>query len=132
GGTAVEGTRVWMPTALIERPQDNEEMALYQAWLQQVKPGAIPDSYGLFAWSAARLFAELATELGGKLTRESLVQAVRGVRRWTANGLHAPQDIGGKRTTDCQRILRLERGTYVQESPGDYLCEGLVDTGIGG
>ena len=132
GGAAVEGTYVWMPTALIERPQDNEEMALYQAWLQQVKPGAIPDSYGLFAWSAARLFAEKATELGGRLTRQSLVQALKGVRKWTANELHAPQDVGGKRTAECQRILRLEKGRYVQVSRGDYLCEGLVDTGIGG
>lgn len=132
GGDAVEGTYVWMPTALIERPDDNEEMALYQAWLQQVKPGAIPDSYGLFAWSATRLFVERATELGGKLTRESLVKAVRGVRKWTANALHSPQDVGGKRTTECYRILRLQKGTYVQESAGDYLCEGLVNTGIGG
>lgn len=132
GGSAVDGTWVWMPTALIERPEDNEEMALYQAWLQQVRPGAVPDSYGLFAWSATRLFAELATELGGKLSRESLVQAVRGVRKWTANGLHSPQDVGGKRTAECYRILRLAKGRFVQESAGDYLCEGLVDTGIGG
>ena len=43
-------------------------MALYRAWLDQVKPGATPNYFGLYAWSAARLFVEQAVALGGKLT----------------------------------------------------------------
>lgn len=132
GGSAVEGTRLWVPVARFERPQDNEEMALYQAWLQQVKPGATPTVFGLFAWSATRLFVEEATKLGGQLSRETLVRSLGRVRGWTANGLHSRQDVGAKVTTECERILVLRNGRWEQESPGEYMCEGTTNTGIGG
>jgi len=107
-------------------------MALYQAWLQQVKPGATPTVFGLFAWSATRLFVEEATKLGGQLSRETLVRSLGRVRGWTANGLHSRQDVGAKVTTECERILVLRNGRWEQESPGEYMCEGTTNTGIGG
>ena len=61
-----------------------------------MKPGATPTFFGLFAWSAARLFVEQATKLGGKLSRSSLVTSLKGVNNWTANGMHAPQPVGAK------------------------------------
>src|SRR5690606_12092327 len=35
-----------------------KEMQLYLNWLQQVKPGARPTTYGVYAWSATRMFVE--------------------------------------------------------------------------
>lgn len=132
GGDAVADTRLWLPTALFEQAGKNQEMALYLGWLNQVKPGAEPTTFGLFAWSATRLLIQEAIKLGGRLDRASMVSALAKVTKWTSNGLHAPQDVGAKRTTDCQRIMRLRNGAWVQESPGEYMCEGLTDTGIGG
>lgn len=132
GGDAVADTRLWLPTGLFERADKNEEMGLYLAWLNQVKPGAEPTTFGLFAWSATRLLVQEAIKLGGRLDRASLVAALGKVSKWTSNGLHSPQEVGAKRTTDCQRIMRLRDGAWVQESPGEYMCEGLTDTGIGG
>ena len=108
-----------------------QEMQLYRSWLDQVKPGAVPNFYGLYAWSAARLFVEQAVALGGKLTRASLVQSVSRVKDWTGNGLHAPQQVGSKTTANCQSILQLDDGTWRKVSPGDYMCAPLIDSGTG-
>jgi len=109
----------------------NQEMALYRAWLEQVSPGADPNFYGLYAWSAMRLFVQQAVRLGGKLTRASLVEALRGVSAWTANGLHSPQDVGGKTTGKCQKVIQYTGESWRQVSPGTYMCGSLINTGVG-
>ncbi len=132
GGDAVEGSRVFINTAMFEQASSNREMQLYTQWLQQVKPGAEPTPFGVYAWSATRMFVEKSIALGGRLDRSALVTAVRGVHDWTGNGIHAPQDSGGKRTGECLQVVRVQNGRWVKESPGDYMCSGLTDTGIGG
>jgi ABC-type branched-subunit amino acid transport system substrate-binding protein len=108
-----------------------KEMALYRSWLDQVKPGAVPNYFGLYAWSAARLFVEQAVALGGKLTRAAMVDALSKVRNWTGNGVTAPQQVGAKTTANCQSILQLDGGKWSQVSPGDFLCAPLIDSGEG-
>ena len=107
-------------------------MALYRAWLQQIDPQAIPNYYGLYAWSATRLFVEQATALGGRLDRPSLISAIRGVKGWTDNGIHAPMQVGAKVTAPCLSVIQLDRGRWSKVSPGKYLCGSLTDSGIGG
>ncbi len=104
-------------------------MQLYRAWLDQVKPGAVPNYFGLYAWSAARLFVERSVALGGKLNRATLVASLKGVRDWTGNGLHAPQQVGAKSTANCQSVLQLKGGKWQQVSSGKYLCAPLVQVG---
>jgi ABC-type branched-subunit amino acid transport system substrate-binding protein len=104
-----------------------KEMQLYRAWLDQVKPGAVPNYYGLYAWSAARLFVEQATALGGKLSRASLVAALSKVKGWTGNGVHVPQQVGAKTTGNCASIIRYTGGKWRQVSPGNFMCGPLLD-----
>jgi ABC-type branched-subunit amino acid transport system substrate-binding protein len=131
GGPAVEGTRVFINTALFEESAGNPELTLYLRWLKKVAPDATPTYDGLFAWSAARLFTEQAIRLGGKLTRTALLAALAGVHGWTGHGLTAPQDVGGRRTGACNAVLKLSDGHWVRESKGRYLCGDLVQTGVG-
>ena len=129
-GSLGEGSYVYSTTELFD--SNNAEMKLYRSWLNQVSPGADPNFYGVYAWSAARLFVQQATALGGGLTRESLVQSLKGVKDWTSNGLHSPQSVGAKATTPCVRIIQLSGGRFKQVSSGDYQCGGLINSGIGG
>ena len=69
GGDAVDGTVVFLNFVPFEEASTNNEMQLYLNWLQQVSPGADPSFFGVFSWSAARLFVEKAAALGGKLSR---------------------------------------------------------------
>ncbi|MBF4162239.1 ABC transporter substrate-binding protein [Nocardioides acrostichi] len=130
-GSAGEGTYVYTTTDLLDNTK-NPEMALYRAWLERVSPGSAPNFYGVFAWSAARLFVQEATKLGGGLTRPSLVSSVSKVRDWTGNGIHTSADVGEKITPKCTRIIQLKGGSWRQVSPGDYVCGSLIDSGVGG
>ena len=131
GGSTVDGTYVY---SVIQRFEDTSipEMVLYRQWLERVAPGSIPNYYGLFAWSAARLFVQKATELGGDLTRPALVQALKGVKDWDSNGIHAPMAIGAKTTPGCVKMFQLKGGSWSQTSPGNFMCGSLVDSGVGG
>lgn len=130
GGEAIEDTYVYSDGGLFEQP--TPELSLYMKWLDQVAPGAVPTYFGQYAWSAARIFTEQAVKLGGKLNRETLIQAYRGVNNYTTNGMHAPQNPGAKRSADCVAMLQVQDGKFVKVSPGRFMCQGLIDSGIGG
>ncbi len=121
-GEEGDGSYVYMNNQMFERT-NIEEMALYQSWLQQVKPGATPTFFGLYAWSATRLFVEQAVALGGRLDRKTLVAAMSKVNNWTGNGLHAPMHVGPKETAECTMIIQLNNGKWSQKSPGSsFTC----------
>ena len=130
-GDVAEGSYVYSSTALFD-DTSNKEMQLYRAWLEQVSPGADPNFFGLYSWSATRLFLQTALELGGDLDRASMVQSLGKVSNWTGNGLHGPQTVGGKATGKCLKIIQFTGGSWKQVSKGDYLCGDLVSTGLGG
>lgn len=125
GGSAVEGAITFVDFVPFEDAGSNKEMQTYLQWLQQVAPGADPTFFGLFAWSATKLFVQQALALGGKLTRKSLLTAVRSVRNWTANGMHAPQPVGPKQNAACWRFLQLRKGHWVPLGGTKYHCNGV-------
>jgi ABC-type branched-subunit amino acid transport system substrate-binding protein len=129
GGSAVEGTKIFINFTPFEEARSNRETALYMQWLQQVHPGANPTFFGAFAWSAARLFVEQASALGGKLTRQTLLDRVRHVDNWTSNGLHAPQHVGAKNVGDCWRFITLKHGRWVPLGGSRYMCDGVTSVG---
>ncbi len=129
GGDAVDGTVVFTNFTPFEEVGSNKELALYLGWLDQVKPGATPGFFGLFSWSAARLFVEQSIALGGQLSREALVQKVKGVQDWTANGLHSPQQVGAKQTGECWRFIQLSGGVWKPLGGTKYQCSGITTVG---
>jgi len=130
GGPAVEGTRVFINSALFEEASSNEEMRRYIGWLKKVAPNSYPTYFGLYAWSSMRLFTEQAIQLGGKLDRTTLLEAISKVDKWDGYGLFAPQAVGPRKTGGCTAIIRLEKGTWVRESEGKFICGPLVDSGL--
>ena len=130
-GSLGNGTYVYSSTALFDDFK-NKEVALYRSWLDQVSPGAVPNYYGLYAWSAARLFVQQAVALGGKLDRASLIASLKGVKNWTSNGLHVPQQVGAKTTYNCASIIQLNSGKWSTVSGAKPLCGSLINSGVGG
>lgn len=128
-GSAAEGTYVFINFTPFEEAASNPEMQLYRAWLNQVSPGATPTFFGLYAWSAARLFTEQALALGGRLTRASLVQAVSKVQNWDDHGLHAPQNVGSKTVAPCWRFLQYTSGAWRPVGGTAYTCTGVTTVG---
>ena len=128
GGSAVEGALTYVNFLPFEDAGSNSEMKLYTQWLQQVAPGAVPSYFGLYAWSAARLFTEQAQALGGDLTRAALVRRIRAVDAWTDHGLHAPQPVGPKKNSSCWRFLQARDGHW-KPIGRDYTCHGSTVIG---
>ena len=124
-GAAAKGTTVFLNFTPFEEAGRNPEMATYLRYLNQVSPGAKPTFFGLFAWSAARLFAQEATKLGGKLSRTTLIDALKKVDNWTSNGVHAPQHVGRKQIADCWRFIQWSGSAWVPVDGAKYHCEGL-------
>jgi ABC-type branched-subunit amino acid transport system substrate-binding protein len=127
GGSAVEGTVIFIMFTPFEVNQ--AEVNRYKQWLQQVAPGANPTFFGLFSWSAAKLFVEQAVALGGQLTRASLVARLKGINNWTAGGAHGPMMIAGKHAPSCIRFLKLTGGTWKPLGSTSYTCHGYSKAG---
>jgi ABC-type branched-subunit amino acid transport system substrate-binding protein len=135
GQAAVEGTQIFINSALFEEGQSNQEMRRYIGWLDKLYPGSYPTYFGLFAWAAARLFTEQAIQLGGHLDRASLLAALAKVNNWNGHGLFAPQNVGNRTTANCSAIIKLVHGTWVRVAPqaaGQFMCGPLVDSGVAG
>jgi len=122
-GSAGVNTYVYMNFLPFELAGSNTEMSTYLKWLQQVAPGAAPTFYGVWAWSAAALFTREALQLGGKLTRASLIAAFKKVNNWNTGGMTAPQNVGGKINGSCWRIVKLSGSKWVPQ--GGYQCDGV-------
>jgi ABC-type branched-subunit amino acid transport system substrate-binding protein len=124
---AVEGSYVFINTAMFEEASSNPEMKLYTEWLQRVSPGAVPDYFGVYAWSAYRLFQKLATEIGPNLKRPALLAKLRATKEWNANGLHVGQRIGEKRSGVCNLWLQVKGGRFQRLNPSKgFNCDGAI------
>lgn len=128
GGSAVDGTVVYTNFTPFEEAGNNRELATYVGSLNQVNPSADPAFFGVFSWSAGRLFTDLATKLGGKLSRATLLAEVKKVDDWTGNGMHAPQPVGSKGTGECWRFIQLSGGQWKSIGGTKYACNGLSST----
>lgn len=125
-GAAGIGTTVYLNFTPFEEAASNPEISLYIRYLQQVAPGAKPTFFGLFAWSATRLFVEQAVKLGGKLSRPALIASMRRVDNWTSHGGHAPQHVGSKKIADCWRFIKWTGSAWVPVDGRAYHCNGLT------
>lgn len=120
---AVEGSFVFLNTALIE--EGGTEMDLYKNWLQRGSPGAVPDYFGLYTWSAFRLFQKLAIEIGPDLTREKMLAALKATKEWNGNGLHGPHQTGAKLPTVCNLYAQVKGGKFERMAPASgFDCSG--------
>jgi len=130
GGKPVWGTYSFVPGPLFEEAGRNPQLQTYLTWLQRTSGGA-PTFFGVYAWCAAALFAKLAVELGGKLSRSTLLTAIRATHNYTNNGMVPSQDPGGKHTTHCSSVVQLVGGAWVRKTPFPFSCAATVNTGVG-
>jgi ABC-type branched-subunit amino acid transport system substrate-binding protein len=127
GGQAVEGSLVFLNTGLFEEANNNAEMQLYLQWLQRTSPGAQPDYFGIYAWSAGRLFQQVASQIGPDLTRKALLAGLQKTHKWDDHGLHTAHDIGAKREGNCTLYVQVKSGRFVRDFPSSgWTCTGAL------
>ena len=127
-GDSVEGMYNDQQQALYlgEDSGTNPEVKLFQEWLQRTSPGAKADVFTAFGWASGRLLAEGLQKAGPKVTRASMIAALKGVTKFSANGLTAEASPGTKTPPKCWVMIRVQNGKYVRELPknGGFDCTG--------
>lgn len=99
------------------------EVALFNQWMKRIDPNQPIDLFSMYGWISARLFVEAAQKVGPQLTRAKLLDTLRGMGSWDANGMVAPVNIGQKRPSDCGFIFTIRDGKFVRVHPArGYDC----------
>ena len=125
GGSDMSGTYVFASAPLFQEANHNPALSTYLTWLQRTSGGQ-PNFFGIYAWAAASLFVQTAAELGGKLTRSSMIAKLRHVGTDTYDHMTPPQYVSSKTTPKCYSIIQLQHGQWVRKTPYPYTCGGLV------
>jgi hypothetical protein len=128
-GAAATGTYTYIPGQLFTEAGSNAETQLYVQWLARVAPNEAPSFFGEFAWSAMRLFVTQARRIGPDLTRKAMISSLSGVHGWTANGMHAPQDVGGHNSGNCESVIQWNGSAWVRLTPAPWECGRLLPSG---
>jgi substrate-binding family protein len=125
-GAAANGTYIY-DNAVPLNDTTQPEMRLYAQSLQASGVSDPPTYFGQYAWSAMRLFTELAFKIGPHLTRKAMTAQLAKVSNWTDHGMHAAQSVGSKITGKCNTFLQVQNGRFVALRPsGSYACGSLI------
>jgi ABC-type branched-subunit amino acid transport system substrate-binding protein len=82
----------------------------------------------LASWTAALLFQDAvgkAIANGGTLTRQTLLDALKGEHNFDAQGITGPTDIGNHQISPCFAIAEVKNGKWVRaypSKPGTFDC----------
>jgi ABC-type branched-subunit amino acid transport system substrate-binding protein len=119
GGTAVEGTYLWMGFLPFEEAQYN---AADQAFVNAI-PASKLNSWGAQAWQAGMAFQQAVNTVVAKsgpngLTRAALLTALKGMTNFNADGWMGAKSLQGSgSTSDCFLIMQVQSGKFVRVYP---------------
>ena len=133
-GPLANGVLVWSPYLPLREEEHSPELAAYRQWLAVVDPEAVPDTQGVAAWAAARLFEEAARRAIGAgtpsedadlLTPTAVAEAAAGIVNWHGHGLHAPSNPGTGESSPCGVVMGVSEGSLFRfhpAPPGSFVC----------
>jgi hypothetical protein len=126
---AAEGVYVYSPTTTLDSSGGAEQQT-YAQWLQRSGVSDPPTFFGQSAWSAMRLFVEMAYKVGPQLTRAAMIAQLKKVDNWTGHGITSLQHVGSKQTGNCVLFLQVHGSSFNKVAPaGDgYLCGKIIHT----
>ena len=127
GQGATEGLYVWLNILPVEDKGTNEEL---DTFLQYDKK---PDGFGEQAWIAGEIFARAVNDTmqthdndPNSITRANLLEAIRNIHDFDANGMIPPIDVGGKVGSTCLVGMQVQGDKFVRidpEEPGTFDCD---------
>jgi hypothetical protein len=107
--------------------EDTREGGANAAYVDIVTANGGDVSYtGQQAASAFLLWATAADACGNDVTRDCVMQQLKGIHDWTAGGLSSPQDPGANQPGECGLVLQVQGTAYVQWQPetlGEFSCD---------
>jgi Periplasmic binding protein len=130
GGAAVENQYTWLSFLPFEDKGKNDELDNFLQYDTK------PDAFGAQAWVAGQVFAQAVNDIVAKsgpngLTREAMLNAIKGITNFDDNGFISPTNIGGKVGSKCLIGMQVQNGKFVRvdpTEPGKFDCTGGVIT----
>jgi hypothetical protein len=88
------------------------------------------EGFGVYAWAAAVAFrdavnATISAHGVNGLTRANLFAALNNIHKFDADGMLAPFDLAGRKTSDCHVLTQVRNGSFVRvqpKKPGTFDC----------
>lgn len=101
-------------------PCSHPELNRYITALARYVPGYIaPGSWGGPGWGQAALFVEAAKTCGAQLTRACVINEIKRINRFSANGFLTPTTPREKVIYTADLILQVRNGRFVEIRPND-------------
>jgi branched-chain amino acid transport system substrate-binding protein len=101
------------------------EVNTFLSWVQRVDPGFTPDLFTLYGWVSGMLFTEGIEHAGTNPTSASLLNALKKIHSFNADGLLATSNPGGKQPPSCWLLAQIKNGDFVRIPPSPksgYIC----------
>jgi ABC-type branched-subunit amino acid transport system substrate-binding protein len=122
-GASAEGMMTVLNFTPFEEAANSAPTREFLKWLQQVAPGTNPTYDAINGWTSATLLVQSIQAVPGPITRASLLNTLKAVKDFDANGAWAPTRPNEKLSAACNLLMRVKGGKYVREAPAQgYLC----------
>ena len=129
GDASLANSVVWaaVPDSLY-LGQDRATVPAVNTFLTQMSktlPNATPNLFAVEAWSAGQLLIKAMQGAGSNITPSSVLQSLKNVTSFNADGLIAPADPGQKQGTKCVVMANVQNGKWVRVEPSSgFDCSG--------
>jgi branched-chain amino acid transport system substrate-binding protein len=125
-----EGAYIAMPQIPFERcaesrgkpvpPCSHPELNRYLTALSRYHPGYTPPgAWGGPGWGQADLFTRAAKACGAQLTRVCLLNQIKSINSFNANGFISPTTPRERKIYTADLIMRVHNGEFVELRPND-------------
>ena len=124
-GHAADGEFMVLNSAMYEDAASNQQVKLFDTWMQRTDPNFPKDDWAFGAWASSALFAQAIRQVGPHLTRSALLSVLKGTGSFDGGGgLISPGAVVSQRSpSPCFMIARIQNGAFTRYDPSSgYIC----------
>lgn len=130
GPSIVDGIYLEQPASLYlgEDASSVPAVSTFLHWVHGLYPGFTVDLFTLYGWVSAELYVDGLKKAGPDPTQKSLLDALKGITSFDADGIIPSANPAGKQAQACYLLARVENGKFVRYDmpPTGYICNGSV------
>jgi ABC-type branched-subunit amino acid transport system substrate-binding protein len=114
-GDAANGALIGLTHDIVEG--GSPEMQTFAQFYQASSSGQPLDFFAIMGWAAAKLCVDAIAAAGPAPTRDAAIAALNATTEYTAGGILAPRNPGGKKGTTQFVIVTIEGGVWKRVYP---------------
>jgi ABC-type branched-subunit amino acid transport system substrate-binding protein len=121
---AAEGAITWLRSLPNEEGGSNAELARFLEWMDRSAPGVVRDAFAVDSWATTKAFLDNLQALRGAITRAALIEQLRSVDTYDADGMYGPVRLGRELNNGCVVGMQVRDGRWRRMTPASgFLCD---------